>query len=154
MAKKTIVYFAFIFFAAVGMAAANAAAPSLAPTAKADTPSLAPAAKAAAPSLASAAKAAAPSLAPDAKVPAPSLAPAAAATGGLAEGPNGEYSDGTIGTISGTAYDAAPIGGPVPDGVFPDLTPAPAPASGTTALKVTAVAGAICAAGFVGSLFF
>ncbi|KAL6505469.1 hypothetical protein OROHE_022848 [Orobanche hederae] len=135
MAKKNIVNFALIFFAAVGMAAANAAAPSLAPAAKAAAPSLVPAAKAAA----------------------PSLAPSAAATGGLAEGPNGEYSDGTIGTISGgTAYDAAPIGGPVPDGVFPDLTPAtaPTPASGTTTLKVTAVAGAICAAGFVGSLFF
>ncbi|KAI3452640.1 hypothetical protein Pfo_009304 [Paulownia fortunei] len=83
----------------------------------------------------------------------PSLAPT---TGGLAEGPNGDDGS-TIGTISGgSAFDAAPVGGPVPNGVFPDLTPAPAPApaNGAAALEVTTVAGAIAAAGVVGSFFF
>ncbi|KAL3636427.1 hypothetical protein CASFOL_020974 [Castilleja foliolosa] len=86
---------------------------------------------------------------------APSLAPAAASGSGnrISEGPTGESTDTTIGTISGgnTATDAAPVGGPVPDGVFEDLAPSvgPAPANGATALGVAVVSAA---AGVIGSL--
>ncbi|KAL8052688.1 hypothetical protein ABFX02_05G022000 [Erythranthe guttata] len=74
----------------------------------------------------------------------------------VVEAPTGNGDDGSvIGTISGGgATDAAPVGGPVPDGVFPDLTPAPAPMSGAAALPISTVAGAVAAASFVGAFFF
>ncbi|KAK4419351.1 hypothetical protein Salat_2348000 [Sesamum alatum] len=86
----------------------------------------------------------------------PSVAPSTSSAAGfsigeLAEGPISDV----IGTVSGAvASDAAPVGGPVPDGAFPNLAPAPTPANGATALGGTAVAGAIAAGGVVGSLFF
>ncbi|GFY91491.1 hypothetical protein Acr_07g0016870 [Actinidia rufa] len=51
---------------------------------------------------------------------------------------------GTIGNIDGGS-DAAPVGGPVPAGVFTTVTttdaPAPSPKGGAAALEVSVVAG-------------
>ncbi|XP_011094384.1 anther-specific protein BCP1-like [Sesamum indicum] len=84
----------------------------------------------------------------------PSVAPSSSgfSPGELADGP---ILDNVIGTVTGAGVtDAAPVGGPVPDGAFPNLAPAPTPANGATALGGTAVAGAIAAAGVVGAVFF
>ncbi|EPS59693.1 hypothetical protein M569_15112 [Genlisea aurea] len=43
--------------------------------------------------------------------------------------------------------DAAPVGGPVPDGTFVLTAPAPAPGSGAAAIGVTVTAGAAAIAG-------
>ncbi|KAL8532774.1 hypothetical protein ACS0TY_009110 [Phlomoides rotata] len=61
-------------------------------------------------------------------------------------------SEHAVGSITGgPAADAAPIGGPVLENVFPNLSPAPGPASGAAMLKVTTVVGTISFAGVVGS---
>ncbi|KAG8383260.1 hypothetical protein BUALT_Bualt05G0165900 [Buddleja alternifolia] len=84
---------------------------------------------------------------------APSSAPTASHTTPTPAGSPVALDNNVIGTISGSAIDAAPVGGPVPDGAFSDLVPAPAP-SGAAALGATTVAGAVAAAGVVGSFFF
>ncbi|KAL3644470.1 hypothetical protein CASFOL_009650 [Castilleja foliolosa] len=123
MANQIIVI-ALILVAAVGMASASTAAPSLAPAAASGSTG-------------------------NSLSEGPTVSNIA-----LPEGPTGESTDNTIGTISGggSASDAAPVGGPVPNGVFEDLTPSnepAAPANGATALEVSVVA----AAGVIGSMF-
>ncbi|KAL6983805.1 hypothetical protein U1Q18_017179 [Sarracenia purpurea var. burkii] len=62
--------------------------------------------------------------------------------------------DNAIGTTDGNT-DAAPVGGPVPAGVFPPTPTAPAPApaqGGSAALEVSAAAGVAAAA--VAAVFF
>ncbi|KAL8467333.1 hypothetical protein ACS0TY_036162 [Phlomoides rotata] len=55
-----------------------------------------------------------------------------------------------IGSVtSGPATDAAPVGGPVPENVFPKVAPAPGPASTAPVLEVTAIAAAAVVTSFL-----
>ncbi|XP_042009856.1 integumentary mucin C.1-like [Salvia splendens] len=79
------------------------------------------------------------------------IAPATAAAG---LDPNS-----VIGALSGAAADAAPIGGPVPQGVFKSLPPSAAggsPTAGAAAVGTNAAAAVVVAAGagIVGSFYF
>lgn len=59
--------------------------------------------------------------------------------------------DDFIGNVDGD-FDAAPVGGPVPDGVFTTTTaPAPSPKGGAAALEVSAAAGVVAV---VAAVFF
>ncbi|XP_057811081.1 uncharacterized protein LOC131025366 [Salvia miltiorrhiza] len=86
---------------------------------------------------------------PNIPAAAANIAPAAAAAG---VDPNA-----VVGALNNAAKDAAPVGGPIPEGVFKNLAP-PAggsPAGGASALGTNAAAaGAAVAAGVVGSFFF
>ena len=80
------------------------------------------------------------------------IAPAAAAAG-----LNITNADDVIGALKGAAADGAPIGGPIPEGVFKNLGPAAAgpPKDFAASLgAATAATGALAAAGIVGSFFF
>ncbi|CAI9779374.1 unnamed protein product [Fraxinus pennsylvanica] len=73
-----------------------------------------------------------------------------------AEGPLDSGTDSNvIGTTDG-AYnsdEAAPVGGPVPAGVFSNASPAESPKSGATTAEVTNIVGVVAAA-VTGSFFF
>ncbi|XP_058192138.1 anther-specific protein BCP1-like [Rhododendron vialii] len=59
--------------------------------------------------------------------------------------------DDFIGNVDGD-FDAAPVGGPVPNGVFTTTTgPAPSPKGGAAALEVSAAAGVVAA---IAAVFF
>lgn len=63
-----------------------------------------------------------------------------------ADAPTANDSDGSIGNFDGDS-DAAPVGGPVPAGVFTTTTdaPTPSPTGGAAALEVSAGAGLVAA---------
>lgn len=78
------------------------------------------------------------------------LASVDAAADPVAASPSGGDND-DVGTLDGET-EAAPVGGPVPDGVFTTNAPAPSPKGGAAALEVSAVGGGVAAA--VAAAFF
>merc|ERR1711974_64646 len=73
-----------------------------------------------------------------------------------AEEPLDNGTDSNVIGTTGGAYnidEAAPVGGPVPAGAFPNASPAESPKSGATTAEVTSVVGVVAAA-VTGSFFF
>ncbi|PKI77085.1 anther-specific protein BCP1-like [Punica granatum] len=72
--------------------------------------------------------------------------------GAASEAPDsaiGAIDEGSSPSGNVNSAEAAPIGGPVPAGAFPPTAPASSPSSnGATALKVSAVAAVVTAAGY------